>query len=128
MSKPLVSIKSETTVIGFGEPQPNDAIGVENGGLGVNYVSPNTILVGNNSLSLKPIGLNKIKSSNNVSITTNDDSIIGTKPIVLQAQEENLTLKNFKGDFPFGRIGPGETDVLIEEAADDFGSYAGPEF
>ena len=128
MSKPLVSIKSETTVIGFGEPQPNDAVSVESGGLGVNYVSPNTILVGNNSLPLKPIGLNKINSSNNVSITINDDSVIGNKPIVLQVQDENLTLKNFKGVFPFGRIGPGDTDAVIEEAADDFGNYAGPEF
>ena len=123
MTKPLVAIKAENTVIGFGEPQKDDAIGVSSGGLGINYVSPNTLLLGNNSSSLKPIGMSNINSSLNLSVTSNLNTLIGNIPITLEVQEEELILKNLKGLFPFSRIGQGRTDAVMEEAADDFGSY-----
>ena len=127
MTKPLVAIKAENTVIGFGEPQKDDAIGVSYGGLGINYVSPNTLLVGNNTSSLKPVGMSDIKAKLNVSTTTNLNTLVGNIPITLEVQEEELVLKNLKGVFPFSRIGPGRTDALFEEAADDFGSYEAEE-
>ena len=128
MAKPLVAIKSNNTILGFGNLQKDDGITVENGGLGINYVAPTTVLLGNNSLPLKPLGLNKLNSSDIILATTNNNSILGYNTIKLEVQESQVELELLKGYLPFGRIGPAISDAMFEEAADDFGSYDGPEF
>ena len=50
-TKILITIKSGTTPIGFGNLQEDDGISVAHGGLGINYVAPNRILLGNSSLT-----------------------------------------------------------------------------
>ena len=127
MAKPLVAIKSNNTILGFGNLQKDDGISVENGGLGINYVAPTTILVGNNSLPLKPLGLNKLNSDDIISVTTNDNSILGYNVIKLEVQEAQIEMEQLKGYLPFGRIGPAISDIRFEEAADDFGNYDGEE-
>lgn len=127
MSKLLVAIKSNNTITGFGNLQKDDGITVANGGLGINYVAPDTVLVGNSSLPLKTLGLNKINSSDNITTTINNNSILGYTAIKLEVQESEIDIKLLKGYLPFGRVGPAISDARFEEAADDFGSYDGEE-
>ena len=113
MAKPLVAIKSNNTILGFGNLQKDDGISVENGGLGINYVAPTTVLLGNNSLPLKPLGLNKLNSSDIILATTNNNSILGYNTIKLEVQESQVELELLKGYLPFGRIGPAISDAML---------------
>lgn len=127
-TKILITIKSGTTPIGFGNLQKDDGISVAHGGLGINYVAPNRILLGNSSLPVNTMGLNNLQSSPNVSATTNTNTIIGNQDLKLEVQEDHIAMNALKGTFPFGRIGPAISDARFEEGADDFGSEAGVEF
>ena len=127
MKKPLVSITAGNTVIGFGEPQMDDAIGVSHGGLGLNYIPPKSLILGNNTSPVVSIGRSSLKTGVTVSTTNNTDTLVGHTPITIEVQEENILIENLQGSISFSRIGPGETDAIFEEAADDFGSYNGGE-
>ena len=124
-TKILITIKSGTTPIGFGNLQEDDGISVAHGGLGINYVAPNRILLGNSSLPVNTIGLNNLQSSPNVSATTNTNTIIGNQDLKLEVQEDQIAMNALKGTFPFGRICPAISYARFEEVADDFGYEAG---
>ena len=95
--------------------------------IGLNYIPPKSLILGNNTSPVVSIGRSSLKTGVTVSTTNNTDTLVGHTPITIEVQEENIFIENLQGSISFSRIGPGETDAIFEEAADDFGSYSGGE-